>query len=156
MYERILLASDGSRESLVALREGALIAQALKAEAFLLIVHIDPAGMKLADAVYPAPRDLSVPQGLLNVGLERLARLGVKAGGEVVTGEPAPAIAACARRFRADLIVVGHRRQTLLERWWSGASGAYLVDSVDCSVLLARDVISDQEFEAHLASKAKA
>jgi len=47
-------------------------------------------------------------------------------------------------------VVVGHRRQTLLERWWSGASGAYLVDNVGCSVLVARNVISDEEIEGVL------
>ena len=46
--------------------------------------------------------------------------------------------------------------RTLLERWWSGESGAYLVDRVPCSVLVARDLISDAEFEAHLAGEAKA
>jgi hypothetical protein len=45
----------------------------------------------------------------------------------------------------ADLIV-GHRKKSLLERWWSGGSHAYLVDQIDCSLLLARNVISEQQF----------
>jgi nucleotide-binding universal stress UspA family protein len=84
------------------------------------------------------------------MGLQRLKRLGVSAAGEVVSGEPALSIGAFAKRFAADLVVVGHRRQSLIERWWSGASGAYIVDHVGCSVLLARDVITDEEFEAHI------
>lgn len=155
MYRKIVLASDGSRESLVALREGALIASAYGAEVTLLIVERETPGTRLADGVYPRPGDAGGRE-MLDKGLARLKRLGVKATGQVVSGEPATEIAICARRFGADLVVVGHRRQSLLERWWSGASGAYLSDKVDCSVLIARDVISDAEFEAHLAETADA
>jgi nucleotide-binding universal stress UspA family protein len=150
MYKRILLASDETRESMVTLREGALIARALGAEAFLLIVEVATAGQRIADGVYPAPRDSRPALELLELGLTRLRRLGVASRGEVVFGEPAAAITACAQAFQADLIVVGHRRRSLMERWWSGASGAYLVDTVACSVLVARDTISDAEFEAYL------
>jgi nucleotide-binding universal stress UspA family protein len=153
MYKRILLASDGSRESLVALREGALIARCFKAEAFLLIVDPEGPAHRMADAVHVAPRGDDAQQ-LLAFGLQRLKRIGVGCGGEVVANEPAIAIASCARKFSADLVVVGHRRQSLLERWWSGASGAYLVDHVGCSVLIARNVISDEEFEAKCAENA--
>ena len=150
MYKRILLASDETRESLVALREGALIARALAAEAFLLIVERATVGHRMADGVYPVTRDSKAALELLGVGLTRLRRLRVPCRGEVVFGEPAAEIAACAQAFQADLIVVGHRRRSLMERWWSGESGAYLVDTVACSVLVARDTISDAEFEAYL------
>jgi nucleotide-binding universal stress UspA family protein len=152
MYKRILLASDGSKESLVALREGALIARAFDAEVRLLIIERESPGMRVADSVYPMVRSEG-SEILLQRGLSRLSRLGVRASGEVVSGEPAQLIGAAARRFSADLVVVGHRRQTLLERWWSGVSGAYLVDNVACSVLVARNVISDEEFDAALQAE---
>jgi nucleotide-binding universal stress UspA family protein len=152
MYKRILLASDGSKESLIALREGALIARAFRTEAHLLIIERETPGLRVADSVYPTVRSEG-SEMLLQKGLARLRRLGVRVTGEVVAGEPAPIIAAAARRFEADLVVVGHRRQTLLERWWSGVSGAYLVDNVSCSVLVARDVITDEEFEAALEAE---
>lgn len=155
MYKRILLASDGARESLVALREGALFARALGAEAFLLIVDAETPGVQMASGVHPVARDATPLKDLLALGLSRLQRLGVKADGAVHAGDPATVIAETARTFRADLIVVGHRRTSLLERWWSGASGAYLVDRVPCSVLVARDLISDAEFEAHLSAAAE-
>jgi nucleotide-binding universal stress UspA family protein len=152
MYRRILLASDGSKESLVALREGALIARAYDARAHLLIIERENPGIRVADSVYPMLRSEG-SEMLLQKGLSRLSRLGVQASGEVACGEPAMLIGAAARRFGADLVVVGHRRQTLLERWWSGASGAYLVDNVGCSVLIARNVISDEEFDAALQAE---
>jgi nucleotide-binding universal stress UspA family protein len=150
MFKRVILASDGSQESLVALREGALIARAFRAKVFLLIIEREGAGVRLADGVYPVPRGDDAPH-LLQRGLDRLARIGVGAAGEVVVGEPATVIGACARNFAADLVVVGHRRQSLLDRWWSGSSGAYLVDNVTCSVLIARNIVSDEEFEAVMA-----
>jgi nucleotide-binding universal stress UspA family protein len=156
MYKRILLASDGARESLVALREGALIARVLGATAYLLIVDADSPGVQMASGVHPVTKDNAPLRELLALGLTRLERLGVEAKGDVRAGDPATIIAEVAKTFRADLIVVGHRRRTLLERWWSGESGAYLVDRVPCSVLVARDLISDAEFEAHLAAEAKA
>jgi len=151
MYKRILLASDRSQEALIALREGALLAQTLGAEVFLLVVDVETPGGRIAASVHLAPQDEEVT-ALMARGLDRLSRLGVRASGSVVRGEPAAAIGDYARRFGSDLVVVGHRRQGLFERWWSGASGAYLVDTVDCTVLIARNVISDAEFESRLAA----
>jgi nucleotide-binding universal stress UspA family protein len=147
MYRRILLASDGSLESLVALREGALMAHALRAAAYLLIVRPEGTGVMMAE-VFPVLHQDDPARELLARGLERLKRLGLAADGVIAAGEPTQVIAACARSFAADLVVVGHRRQSLLDRWWSGKAGAYIIDHVGCSVLVARDVISDDEFEA--------
>ena len=150
MYERILLATDETRESLVALREGALLAQRFGSKVFLLVVITHGTGALMADSVYPAPRTAD-GRPLLEAGMDRLRRLGLDASGGVVGGEPAPQIAAAAARFQADLIVVGHRKQSLLDRWWSGDSGGYIVDQTGCSVLIARDCITDEEFERRLA-----
>ncbi len=148
-YRRILLATDETRESLVALREGALIALQSQAEVFLLVVATRGAGASMADGIHALERPTHDPKLLAN-GLERLKRLGLTASGAAAAGEPALLIGAAARKFKADLVVVGHRRQHLLERWWSGASGAYIIDQVACSVLVARGGISDAEFEALL------
>jgi nucleotide-binding universal stress UspA family protein len=121
MYKRILLASDETRESMVALREGALIARALGAEAFLLIVEAATAGQRIADGVYPAPRDSRPALELLDLGLTRLRRLGVASRGEVVFGEPAAAIAACAREpFRQT----SSSSATAAAAWWSAGGRA--------------------------------
>ena len=149
MYRKILLASDCSRESLVALREGALIAQALGAPTYLLVIDRDVSRVLLAQGGCPyIPANYG--QELLTLGLSRLESLGVEAHGEVVSGDPAQLISNRVRALGIDLIVVGHRRQSFIERWWSGASGAYLVDGVSCSVLIARDIISDDEFEERI------
>jgi nucleotide-binding universal stress UspA family protein len=108
----------------------------------------------VADSIHPIPRG-EEERALLGRGLTRLGQMGVPCGGAVVFGEPVMEIGARARSFNADLVIVGHRRQGLIERWWSGASGAYLVDNVSCSVLIARRIVSDEEFERRLKAPPK-
>lgn len=154
MYKRILLASDGSRQTLVALREGALIARTFAARSHLLIVDGAGDGWATADGVSMLPLPSNGPE-LLQLGLTRLSRLGVEATGELLKGDPAELICRAARRMRADLIIIGHRRQTFVERWWSGSSGSYIIDNVHCSVMIARESISDEEFEKYLSETAE-
>ena len=150
MYKRILLATDETRESLIALREGALMARDYGAAVYLLVVVTHSVGALMADSIHPtSPTSNGKP--LLEAGLDRLGRLGLTATGAVVTGEPPQQIGAAAARFNADLVIVGHRRQNLLDRWWSGASGGYIADYVTCSVLVARNCVSDEDFERLLA-----
>jgi len=55
-----------------------------------------------------------------------------------------------AKEIGADLIVVGHKPQSLMQRWWSGASGGYISEHVGCSLLVGRKTISDEAFSAEL------
>ena len=83
---------------------------------------------------------------LLERGCDRLRRLGLETEARLCVGEPVKAIAAYARDKKVDLVVVGHRRRSMLERWWSGSSGAYLSDHVGCTLLIE---IDDPEERAH-------
>lgn len=149
MYKRILLASDGTRETLVALREGALIPQSFGAGAHLLIIDPETPASRAAEGYYASQSPVHGRE-LLDLGLSRLGQLGVEASGELVRGDPVQLIATRVREYGIDLVVVGHRPQSFLDRWWSGPSDAYIIDNVPCSVLLARDSISDDAFEQHL------
>ena len=81
--------------------------------------------------------------GVLNEGVERLKQLGFNPVAKLVRGVPADEIGRFARQIEADLVVVGHRQQSALKRWWSGPSGADLIDHIHCSLLVARNEISD-------------
>lgn len=152
MYQRIVLAYDGSREGRTALREGALLAKRFSADVFLLSVVAETPGVRIGEAAYSGglAQTTTGYTELFDEAMERLKAIGLKAEGRVITGEPAQEIAAYARAVQADLVVVGHRRQSLLERWWSGASGAYLVDHLTCSLLIGRCAISDDVFFAEI------
>jgi nucleotide-binding universal stress UspA family protein len=152
MYKRILLAYDGSLEGRTALREGALLARLCDAEVFLLSVLADPVTLVVPEAGFAGA---SVQQeddfmDILNEGVARLRRLGFDPVAKLVIGQPAEEIGNFAKQIGADLIVVGHRRQSAFDRWWSGPKGAYLMDYTDCSLLVARNVISDEAIEAVL------
>ncbi len=152
MYKRILLAYDGSVEGRTALREGALLARQCGAEVFLLSVLVDPSAFLLAAAAH-AGASVQMEDDfmdVLNEGVARLRQLGFDPVAKLVRGEPAEEIGNFARQIEADLIVVGHRRQNAFDRWWSGPKGAYLMDYTDCSLLVARNVVSDDDMKAAL------
>jgi nucleotide-binding universal stress UspA family protein len=152
MYKRILLAYDGSVEGRAALREGALLARQCGAEVFLLSVLVDPGAFMLTEVAL-AGASVQMEDDfmdVLNEGVARLKQLGFDPVAKLVRGEPAKEIGTFAKQIEADLIVVGHRRQNAFDRWWSGPKGAYLMDYTDCSLLVARNVVSDEAMKAAL------
>ena len=86
---------------------------------------------------------------ILNEGVARLRKLGFDPTAKLVRGQPAEEIGNFARQIGADLIVVGHRRQSALIAG-GRPQGAYLMDYTDCSLLVARNVVSDETIEATL------
>ena len=152
MYKRVLLAYDGSLEGRTALREGALLAKVCGAQVYFLSIISDTSSFRVAQGVDPhvtAHRN-AVEDEIFQDGIERLKRMGFDPIARMMTGDPAPQIGAFAKDISADLVVVGHHRQNLLSRWWSGHSGAYLVDHIECSLLIGRNVIGDEMLSAEL------
>lgn len=141
MYRKILLAYDGTREGRAALREGALLARRFGAEAYLLaivpsVASADPLG---------APMMLQDEHNeILQEGLARAKEFGLTLTGKVVRGEPVEEIKAWANKLAVDLVVVGHRKRSLIERWWSGPSHSILSDQLDCSLLISRNTVPDE------------
>jgi nucleotide-binding universal stress UspA family protein len=148
LYQRVLLAYDGSHEGRTALREGALVAKRFGARVFLLSVAAETPGVRIGEAAFAGavPHAEGQYRALFDEAMAKLREHFPSPAGKVVTGEPALEISAYAREVRADLVVVGHRKRSLLQRWWSGASGAYLVDHLGCSLLIARLNVGDDEF----------
>src|SRR5580698_8195700 len=116
MYGRILLAYDGTREGAIALREGALLARQCGAKVFALSVLPETEGVLMAEGVYGdvVGQQMDEYRGVLERGVAVLKRLGLDPVAKLVVGEPAPRIGAYAREVKADLVVLGHRRQNLL------------------------------------------
>ncbi len=154
MYRRILLAYDGSVEGRSALREGALLAMHCRASVYLLSVAAGTAGVMIAEGTYAGAisRQEAQVRTIFEEGVARLRTMGFSPTARLVSGDPAQEICAFAREVEADLVVVGHRRRSLLERWWSGPSGAWLSDQLQCSLLVSRNIVDDETFNAALAS----
>jgi nucleotide-binding universal stress UspA family protein len=156
MYKKVLLAYDGSLEGAVALREGAILAKRCGAEVFLLSVVPHLAGLQVAEGVHGGvvAHELDRYREVLARGVDRLTKLGFKPVSKLAVGDPARVIGEFAKEVKADLVVVGHRKRNLLERWWSGDAGGYISDHIGCSLLIARNAVSDAAFEGELTPAA--
>jgi nucleotide-binding universal stress UspA family protein len=148
MYKKVLLAYDGSIEGRRALREGAKLAQLCRAEVFLLaVVELTPIISPDAGLAIPIDEQTATYKAILAEGVERLKALGFSPTSRLETGDAGQKIAEFAEEIGAHLVVVGHRPQGPLARWWFGSVGSYLVKRLRCSVLVAQTEISDDEFE---------
>ncbi|MDQ7990610.1 MAG: universal stress protein [Candidatus Dactylopiibacterium sp.] len=137
MYRTILLCYDGSPEGQNVLTEGAEIACASGARTHLLAVV--PL-LVTADAM-PAGEILQAQhaqyEAVLNEGVAALTASGLAVQGKLAHGRPVDVIADYAREIGADLIVLGHRPQGTLARWWRGAVDHSLLSVAPCSILVA-------------------
>jgi len=140
MYKRILLAYDGSDAGQKALLDCQDLAVWSKSELFLVAVM--PSAMSfvgLEGGVYDVEleeRERAKYQSILRDGLRRLEEAGYAARGEVVTGEAIDEITKAARKFEANLIVVGHKHlDSWAARWWRGSISGALIEHAPCSVL---------------------
>lgn len=142
LYRKIVLAYDGSRNGREALRQGADLARLCRAEVILLAVISPGLGVAMAESVSPSDvvdRESREMQDLLDEGVRELREAGLSVQSRLRQGEPAEQIGTVARETGADLIVVGHRTQGALARWWTGSTGASLIAHARCSVLIAVD-----------------
>lgn len=138
MYKKILLCYNGTMEGRRALRQGAEIAMAMGASAYLLAICRDMIKGAIPEAVTPelvnCERETAVE--LLNEGVRLLKDRGVPSEGSLVYGDPLVHIPQIAQRIGADLIVVGYRPRSRLARWWSEDDEAMLLHKVSCSLLV--------------------
>ncbi len=139
MYRKVLLCYDGSAEGRKALREGAEIAYATRAEAHLLAICRSLVARSVPEGVTPelVACEEETARTLLEEGVRKLNEHGVKAQGSLVFGDPIEHIPRFAAKIGADLIVVGHRPRGRLARWWSDSQEHTLLDRVSCSILVA-------------------
>jgi nucleotide-binding universal stress UspA family protein len=132
MYQRILLAFDGSPDGREALAQAETLASACGATVHLLAI-IDP-----SEAMSFIPDNQRfVIQTVLDEGVRRLRAAGCTATSELKYGKPTEQIILSAREINADLIVVGHRDQGTLARWLNGSVDETILHQPSCSVLVA-------------------
>jgi len=141
MFSKFLLAFDGTREGREALREAIELACKLGAKVHLVSV-VDLAPLNMMSETTFAARMLEDQEAemrkALDEGVAELRKAGLEADATLSQAiGTAQDIAAVAREIGADLIVLGHRDQSLLARLWNGSVGQQLIKHAPCSVLVA-------------------
>jgi nucleotide-binding universal stress UspA family protein len=141
MFERILMAYNGTREGRAALFACAEVAGFARGETHLLAVATMPSSMFLTEGFLPEElieEEKKRMQEVLDEGLATLQARGFTVAGHLAVGEPVEEICRVAKEVGADLIVLGHKqKQSFGARWWRGSVGATLLDYAPCSLLVA-------------------
>lgn len=142
MYQRILLAYDGSEAGQKALLDSRDLAQWSHAVLYLIAVSpppVPPIGMEggFFDRGFEEPQQQQY-KNILDDGLLRLRELGHTVTGDLLVGDQVSEIVEYAKKINADLIVVGHKHlDGWAARWWRGSSSPALIERASCSVLVA-------------------
>lgn len=140
MFEKVIVAFDGKKESAFALKQAAGLAFAYRAEIYIIGVVSTIPSTAMTD---PYPHDDFVVAGgerllrSIRKEAEELRDREIKVFTKLVQGNPATEIAAYARSIHADLIVIGRTQRDWLTRWFEGSTGSQLFRELTCSLLIA-------------------
>ncbi len=135
--QTILVATDGSANGSAAVAAAGTLAK--QCDARVLAVHVfEP--LALLGHV-PPPVDFAAharhaEELLASDWTASLTKLGVEFDSEVVEGKPSDAIVAAAIDAKADLIVVGARGLSPLERLLVGSTTQALLEEAPCPVVV--------------------
>lgn len=138
-YRRILIATDGSDTALEAARHAIQLAQWSGAELFALSVVDAPDARRLGlyarEALTALRREA---QAAVSAVVERAAAQGIVAQPLVVDGDPRRSVIEQAGAIGADLIVIGARGVSAIERLLLGSVSEQVVRYSKAPVLVVR------------------
>lgn len=142
MYERIVMAYDGSQSGQKALLDCKEIAQWSHAKLHLVaVMPINLSFVGIEGAVYDSEveeRERSKYQHILDEGLAQLTQAGHTAQGALLVGDAVEELSRFAKKVEANLIIVGHKHlDSWAARWWRGSVSSALIERAPCSVLVA-------------------
>lgn len=140
MFQRILVADDGSPDGERAASVAVALGAKLKAEVILLGV-VEPPNVQ-AEGEGLLVEDPSSCRRRMEERFERFLKLG-KAHGmemmvEIVEGRPSEQIRKRAEIDRVDLVIVGRRKLSGFRRWFEGSTSEALLRECSCSIMVAR------------------
>lgn len=142
MPRSIVVGTDGSQQAERALDEAVSIAARDGAKLHIVTAFPDPALIRerITSGATAAPVNLSqVADSVLNRAAERASEQGVEAEVSASEADPAEAILDLAAKVDADLIVVGSRGLSGIQRFLMGSVSAKVSEHAGCSVLIVRD-----------------
>lgn len=145
MFKNILIALDGSAASERLIRLAGTISTPDQTRLHVLCA-IDPgyesthrasAQREPDGLLYPrAIEETACAEQLVADVVARLRASGLNATGWLCAGPAADTLVAEARRIGADLVVMGHRHLSRLERWAEPSTASAVVERAPCPVLV--------------------
>jgi nucleotide-binding universal stress UspA family protein len=139
LFQKVLIATDGSEKNQPAVRKGLEIARACGSAVYAIYV-IDETPLTAAQPevltadVYRKLKDEG-ERAILQV--KRMAE-GVRVETLVLSGRPAHVIIEFAARNKVDLIVVGSQGKSGLERLLLGSVAEHIIRMAECMVLVVK------------------
>jgi len=139
MFQKILLAYNGSVHSVAALKQAADLARFSDAELHILgiVVRTGALVLALGDGVIDV---MEVERDRIHKAIETaatdLGSQGVNVAYSIRKGDPAEEIVSHAYKIRADLVVLGRTDKGVIARWFQSSIGAQLLSHLPCSLLI--------------------
>lgn len=138
MITRLLVAYDGSEQSEKAFQVALDLASKYSAKMMVLAVARPPEPPVQVELEAELERAAEYYREHFNRLREQTATLGVEAVFQVKVGHPAEQIVHLAKKEQADAIVMGHRGETLKQRWLLGSVAKRVLSYAHCTVIIAR------------------
>lgn len=136
-WQRILVATDGSRHSLLAAEKAIGIAGSYNGSLLVLGVVDFPAEF-YGEAPDVVERMVLETQGFVSSIREKAAAAGIETAGMVLEGEAHAAITETARKQRIQAIVLGSHGRTGIKRLLMGSVAEKVIGYADCPILVAK------------------
>jgi len=140
MFEKILLAVDGSEHGYHAARKAAELARTMSSKEFWIVVSYDPIPLYLGEPnlQYAIDNRLKDAQAVLKQAKEQVGNLPCEIHTEMIEGDAAEAIINVANTRSADVIVMGSRGLGRLAGLLLGSTSQKVVAHAPCLVLIVR------------------
>jgi len=140
MFERILLAVDGSEHAVRAAKVAAELAHCMKSVEMRIVVAYDPIPPYLGEPNLQVAINarLSEAQGILRKAVELVGNSHIDVHTELIEGNSAEAIIEVAETRNSDIIVMGSRGLGRLTGLLLGSTSQKVVSHAPCPVLIVR------------------
>lgn len=140
MFEKVLLAVDGSDHALHAARTAADLARAMNSNEFRVVVAYDfiPPYLGEPNLQYAIDARVNAANEVLQAALAQLGTLPCEISTELIEGDSAEAILDVAETRKSDVIVMGSRGHGTLAGLLLGSTSQKVVAHAPCPVLIVR------------------
>lgn len=140
MFERILLAVDGSEHALHAAKTAGDLARAVHAKELRIVVAYEPVPVYLGEPNLQNTINarLNESQTTLQEAESAVGNVSAETPTEMIEGHIADAIIEAAKTHKSDLIVMGSRGLGRLARALLGSNSQKVVSEAPCPVLIVR------------------